>query len=73
MEKTSLQNSRSGRLQRKGHLEASKARFLMANRDHLVDAMMRSNIGRKPYNIQRFLNEEFHCSCYAQWQAKSRF
>jgi hypothetical protein len=45
----------------------------MANRDHLVDAMMRSDIGRKSYKIQRFLNEEFHCTCYVQWQAKSRF
>ena len=73
LEKKSLQNSRSGQLQRKGHLEASKAQFLMANRDHLVDAMMRSDIGRKPYKIQRFLNEQFHCTCYAQWQAKSAF
>jgi hypothetical protein len=33
----------------------------------------RSDIGRKPYKIQRFLNEEFHNTCYAKWQAKSRF
>jgi len=72
-EKQSLQNSRSVHLQRKGHLEASKAQFLIANREHLVAAMMKDGIGRKPYKVQRFLNDKFHCTCYAQWQAKSHF
>jgi len=73
LEKKSFQNSRSGQLQRKGHLEASKAQFLMANREHLVAAMMRDDVGRKPYKVQRFLNDKFHCTCYAQWQANSNF
>lgn len=73
LEKQSLQNSRSVQLQRKGHLEASKAQFLMANREHLVAAMLKNAIGRKPHKVQRFLNDRFHCTCYAQWQAKSHF
>lgn len=73
LEKQSLQDSRSVHLQRKGHLEASKAQFLMANREHLVEAMMKDAIGRKPYKVQRFLNDKFHCTCYAQWQSKSHF
>lgn len=73
LEKTSLQNSRSDQLQRKGHLEASKARFLMTHRDHLVDEMVESDIERKPYKIQRYLNEQFHCNCYAPRQARASF
>ena len=73
LEKKSLQNSRSDQLQRKGHLEASKARFLMTNRDHLVDVMLRSDLEPKPYKIQRFLNDQFHCNCYAPRQARASF
>lgn len=73
LEKKSLQNSRSGQLQRKGHMEASKAQFLIANREFLAATMVRDDIGRKPYKVQRFLNDKFHCDCYAQWQATSKY
>ena len=73
LSKQSLQDSRSIELQRKGHLEASKAQFLTANRDLLVAAMVKNSVGRKPYKVQHFLNDQFHCTCYAQWQAKASF
>lgn len=71
--KQSLQNSRSGQLRRKGHREASKAQFLMANREHLIAAMMRDDIEPKSYKVQRYINDKFHCTCYAPWQASSNF
>ena len=73
LNKQSLQDSRSVELQRKGHREASKAQFLTANREQLVAVMVQKNLGRKSYKVQHFLNDQFHCTCYAQWQAKSGF
>jgi hypothetical protein len=35
--------------------------------------MVRSDIERKPYKIQRFLNEQFHCNCYAPRQARASY
>ena len=71
LNKQSLQDSRSIELQRKGHHEASKAQFLMTHRDRLIKDMLSSDLGRKDYKIQRFMNDRFHYTCYAHWQARS--
>jgi hypothetical protein len=65
-----LQTSRSANLRMKGHREASKAMFLEAHRDRLVDDMLKRNLEPKNYKIERFLNERFSCTCYATWAAK---
>jgi hypothetical protein len=67
---TSLLTSRSENLRMKGHREASKAMFLEAHRDRLVDDMVALNLEPKDYKVERFLNERFSCTCYAAWAAK---
>ena len=67
---TSLLTSRSAKLRMKGHREASKAMFLEAHRDRLVDDMVKMNLEPKDYKVDRFLNDRFTCTCYATWAAK---
>jgi hypothetical protein len=69
-EMTSLLTSRSPHLRLKGHREASKAMFLEAHRDQLVEDMMAQDIEPKAYKVDRFLNDRFSCTCYATWAAK---
>ncbi|MGD9330807.1 MAG: hypothetical protein PVJ53_05820 [Desulfobacterales bacterium] len=67
---SSLLNSRSSNLRKKGHREASMAMFLETNRDRLVDDMMKLNLAPKDYIVERFLNDRFSCTCYATWAAR---
>ena len=66
----SLLTSRSVNLRKKGHREASKAMFLEAHRDRLVDDMMAMDLEPKTYKVDRFLNERFSFTCYSTWAAR---
>lgn len=66
-QKSELRSSRSPNLRMKGHREASKALFLETHKAQLVESMVASRIEPKPYKVQRFLNDRFSCTCYAQW------
>ena len=65
-----LQSSRSDSLRMKGHREASKAIFLKAHKNILIDEMVASGLEPKPYKVDLFLNQEFCSSCYAHWAIK---
>ncbi len=65
--KSGLRSSRSPHLRMKGHREASKALFLETHKAQLVESMVVLNVETKPYKVQRFLNDRFRCTCYAQW------
>jgi hypothetical protein len=65
MIKRDLRDSRSLALRREAHLAASKARFLEANRDYLVQAMLEQDLACKDYKIAQFLNEPFFSTTYA--------
>ena len=65
--KSALRASRSQNLRMKGHREASKALFLMTHKVQLVDGMMAAKLAPKDYKVQRYLNDRFSCTCYAQW------
>jgi hypothetical protein len=54
----------------KGHREASMAMYLETHRDELVTDMMRLNLEPKTYKVERYLNDRFSCSCYADWATK---
>ena len=64
---SALRSSRSQNLRMKGHREASKALFLETHKVQLVDGMMAARIEPKDYKVQRYLNDRFSCTCYAQW------
>ena len=65
--KSELRSSRSPNLRMKGHREASKALFLETHKVQLIESMVALNVETKPYKVQRFLNDRFSCTCYAQW------
>ncbi len=65
--KSELRSSRSPNLRMKGHREASKALFLETHKAQLVDSMVALNLETKTYKVERFLNDRFNCTCYAQW------
>jgi hypothetical protein len=65
MSKYALRDSRSLALRRDAHLAASKARFLEANRDYLVQAMQEQHMPCKDYKVTQFLNEQFFSTTYA--------
>jgi hypothetical protein len=65
-----LRSSRSHNLRMKGHREASKALFLETHRDQLVDTMVALQLRPVGYKVQRFLEDRFSCTCYAQWAMK---
>ena len=67
----SLLTSRSAKLRKKGHREASKAIFLEMHRNDLVDDMMARKLEPNTYEVERFLNDRFGCNCYATWAAKT--
>ncbi len=62
-----LRASRSANLRLKGHREASKALFLETHKAQLVESMVVLKVEPKLYKVQRFLNDRFSCTCYAQW------
>ena len=64
---SALRASRSHNLRIKGHREASKALFLETHKVQLVDGMMAAKLKPKDYKVQRYLNDRFSCTCYAQW------
>jgi hypothetical protein len=66
-QKSKLRSSRSPNLRLKAHREASKALFLETHKTQLVDSMLVMNVEPKPYKVERFLNDRFSCTCYAQW------
>ena len=33
----------------------------------LVDGMMAAKLEPKDYKVERYLNDRFSCTCYAQW------
>ena len=65
----SLMTSRSANLRKKGHRAASKAMFLEAHRDKLVEDMVAQNIDPKTYKVERSVNDRFGCTCYSTWAA----
>ena len=67
LQKSDLRDSRSVNLRLKGHREASKALFLQTHREALVDSMLATHLKPVDYKVQRFLNERFCRTCYAQW------
>ena len=67
LKKSALRSSRSLNLRMKGHREASKALFLQTNREALVDSMLALQLAPADYKVERFLNDRFRCTCYAQW------
>lgn len=67
LKKSELRDSRSVNLRLKGHREASKALFLQTHREGLVDSMLAMQLKPVDYKVQRFLNERFCGTCYAQW------
>lgn len=67
---SALRSSRSHNLRMKGHREASKAIFLETHRDQLVDTMVALQLRPVGYKVQRFLEDRFSCTCYAQWAMK---
>ncbi len=67
----SLRESRSINLRLKGHREASMALFLETHREELVADMLAAGLAPKTYKVQRFLNDRFCNTCYAQWAAQS--
>ncbi len=67
---SSLTSSRSPNLRRKGHQEASMAKYLETNRDELVVDMMKLNLEPKEYKVERYLNDRFSHTSYTDWEAK---
>jgi len=65
-----LRSSKSDSLRMKGHREASKAIFLKAHKNILIDEMVAAGLEPKPYKVDLFLNQEFCRSCYAHWAVK---
>lgn len=65
--KSELRTSRSPKLRMKGHREASKALFLETHKAELVESLVALKVEAKSYKVQRFLNDRFSCTCYAQW------
>ena len=57
--KTILKTSKSENLRLTAKKASKKARFLMLNRDQLVNGMIQQDIGQKPYKIEHFLNSHF--------------
>ncbi len=70
---SALRASRSLNLRRKGHREASKALFLETHKGQLVDGMMATKLEPKDYKVQRYLNDRFSCTCYAQWALQGNY
>ena len=64
---STLRSSRSAHLRLKGHREASKALFLETHKTQLVESLLVLEIEPKAYKVDRFLNDRFSCTCYAQW------
>lgn len=62
-----LESSTSPNLRLKGHREASKAIFLQAHKEKLIETMVAEAIPPKDYQVDRFLNAQFCGSCYASW------
>jgi hypothetical protein len=69
---STLQSSTSPNLRLKGHKEASKAIFLQAHREKLIEEMMAEAIPPKDYQVDLFLNTQFCGNCYAHWVAKGK-
>ena len=70
--KSELRASRSPNLRMKGHREASKALFLETHKTQLVTSMVALDVETKPYKVERFLNDRFNCTCYAQWTPQGK-
>ena len=66
-----LQSSNSHNLRLKGHREASKAIFLQTHKEELIEKMVAAGIPPNGNQIDRFLNAQFCCNCYAHWVVKS--
>ncbi len=62
---SSLISSRSSNLRKKGYQEASMAMFLATHRDELVVDMMKLNLEPKTYKVERYLNDRFSYTSYA--------
>ena len=62
---STLQSSNSPNLRLKGHREASKALFLQAHREELIEKMVTEGISPMDHRVDRFLNAQFSCNCYA--------
>lgn len=69
---STLQSSTSPNLRLKGHKEASKAIFLQAHRERLIEEMMAEAIPPKDYQVDLFLNTQFCGNCYAHWIVKGK-
>ena len=65
-----LQNSSSPNIRMKGHREASKALFLQAHKEDLIKMMVAAGVKPSGYQVDRFLNAQFSCNCYAPWVGK---
>ncbi len=70
--KSELRSSRSPNLRMKGRREASKALFLETHKAQLVESMLALKVETKPYKVERFLNDRFSCTCYAQWAPQDK-
>lgn len=68
---STLQSSSSPNLRLKGHREASKAIFLQAHKEELIERMAAAGIPPKEHQVDRFLNAQFCCNCYASWVVKT--
>lgn len=66
---STLQSFNSLNLRLKGHREASKALFLQAHKEELIEMMVAAGVPPKDYQVDRFLNAQFCGNCYAPWVA----
>jgi hypothetical protein len=58
--KAHLKESKSTNLQNCALMEIKKANYFTANKEMLVNEMVKSNIGVKQYKIEYFLNSKFY-------------
>ena len=66
----SLMTSRSPALRQKGHREANMAMYLETHRDELVADMLKLNLEPKTYKVERYLNDRFSHTSYADLGSK---
>jgi len=58
--KTEYWHSRSENLRHRAAIECLKKAFFIRYRDELIREMMENQVGTKPYQIHRFLNQRFY-------------
>jgi hypothetical protein len=58
--KGQLKESKSTNLQNCALMEIKKANYFTANKEMLINEMVKSNIGVKQYKIEYFLNSKFY-------------